>query len=155
MPLCLSPCMCKSHDTTYNSVHVCGLRKIVYPCTCASGTCMIKLPATPHLPPTYSYSSFLSLSLFPFPPDLLQLTSSPHCQMSVLVDLVSDRLRNTNWVVVFKGLIVSHNLMSLGNEVRSFKKKTESLLCVIMICLNGVRPFLNGLAVDLYVFSRA
>ena len=65
----------------------------------------------------------LFLSLFPFPPDLLQLTSSPHCQMSVLVDLVSDRLRNTNWVVVFKGLIVSHNLMSLGNEVRSLKKK--------------------------------
>ena len=74
--------------------------------------------------------------------------------MSVLVDLVSDRLRNTNWVVVFKGLIVSHNLMSLGNEVRSFKK-TESLLCVIMICLNGVRPFLNGLAVHLHVFGRA
>lgn len=47
---------------------------------------------------------------------LLQLTSSPHCQIPVLVDLVGDRLRNTNWVVVFKGLIVSHNLMSLGNE---------------------------------------
>lgn len=47
------------------------------------------------------------------------MTSSPHCQISTLVDLVADRLRNSNWVVVFKALIVSHNLMSLGNEVSS------------------------------------
>ena len=117
-------------------------------------SCHPPSPCSP-LPHTHTHtlslssSSSLSPPLPPLPPsfriplDLLQLTSSPHCQMSILVDLVGDRLRNTNWVVVFKGLIVSHNLMSLGNEVCFFKKLNPIIYveCVIMVCLNGVRPF--------------
>lgn len=37
--------------------------------------------------------------------------------MVVLVDLLNDRLRHSSWVVVFKCLIVAHNLVTLGNEV--------------------------------------
>lgn len=49
--------------------------------------------------------------------DLLNLTNHPRCQFATLVDLIAERLKHTSWVVVFKGLILSHNLMSLGNEV--------------------------------------
>jgi len=51
------------------------------------------------------------------PIDLIQLTNDPHCSLPMLVDMLSDRFRNSNWVVVFKALIVTHNLMTLGNEV--------------------------------------
>jgi len=37
--------------------------------------------------------------------------------MSMIGDLLSERLKDRNWVVVFKTLILSHNLMSLGHEV--------------------------------------
>ncbi|XP_064404665.1 phosphatidylinositol-binding clathrin assembly protein-like isoform X2 [Halichondria panicea] len=47
---------------------------------------------------------------------LLQITNNPVTRMSVLADLISERLKDKNWVVAFKTLIVSHNLMSLGHE---------------------------------------
>ncbi len=50
---------------------------------------------------------------------LLQITNNPHAQIAVLVDLVSERLKDKNWVVAFKTLIVSHNLMTLGHEVHT------------------------------------
>ena len=74
--------------------------------------------------------------------------------MSVLVDLVGDRLRNGSWVVVFKGLIVSHNLMSLGNEVGYICVfHNMNVPCVfmcrvlLMIRLNRVKPFMNELLI--------
>ena len=48
---------------------------------------------------------------------LIQLTNDPQCSLTTLADLINDRMRNSSWVVVFKALIVSHNLMTLGNEV--------------------------------------
>jgi len=49
--------------------------------------------------------------------DLINLTNDPHCSMATLSDLMFERLKNTSWVVVFKNMIVAHNLMTLGNEV--------------------------------------
>ena len=49
--------------------------------------------------------------------DLINLTNDPHCSMVSLADLLFERLKNTSWVVVFKDLITTHNLMTLGNEV--------------------------------------
>ena len=50
--------------------------------------------------------------------DLITLTNNPHVSMSLLVDMLGERLRNANWIVVFKSLITTHNLMTLGNEVQ-------------------------------------
>lgn len=47
---------------------------------------------------------------------LIHLTSDPACHIPNLADLLNERLRNSKWVVVFKGLILAHNLMTLGNE---------------------------------------
>lgn len=49
--------------------------------------------------------------------DLIHMTNDPKVSMPVLADLIADRLRVNNWVVAFKALITSHNLMTLGNEV--------------------------------------
>ena len=49
--------------------------------------------------------------------DLIHMTNDPKVSMPVLADLLADRLRINNWVVAFKALITSHNLMTLGNEV--------------------------------------
>jgi len=49
--------------------------------------------------------------------DLLQLTNDPKCQFTILADLIGDRLKHNSWVVVFKTLILSHNLMTIGNDV--------------------------------------
>ena len=49
--------------------------------------------------------------------DLINLTNDPHCSMVSLADLLFERLKNTSWVVVFKNLVTTHNLMTLGNEV--------------------------------------
>ena len=38
--------------------------------------------------------------------------------MPELADMMLERTRNGNWVVVFKALISTHNLMVLGNGVR-------------------------------------
>lgn len=51
--------------------------------------------------------------------------------MSVLADLISERLKDKNWVVAFKTLIVSHNLMSLGHEVSSLST-THTLVYTIL-----------------------
>ena len=45
------------------------------------------------------------------------MTNDSKVSMPVLADLLADRLRINNWVVAFKALITSHNLMTLGNEV--------------------------------------
>lgn len=47
---------------------------------------------------------------------LITLTNNPHVSMSLLVDMLGERFRNANWIVVFKSLITTHNLMTLGNE---------------------------------------
>lgn len=49
--------------------------------------------------------------------DLIHMTNDPRVSMPVMADLLADRLRINNWVVAFKALITSHNLMTLGNEV--------------------------------------
>ncbi len=41
--------------------------------------------------------------------------------MVIISDMLGERLHNTNWVVVFKALIASHTLMTLGNEVSLLK----------------------------------
>ena len=58
----------------------------------------------------------LSLSLLPL--DLINLTNDPHCSMATLADYIFERLKNTSWVVVFKNLVLAHNLITLGNEVK-------------------------------------
>ena len=74
-----------------------------------------------HLPTALLSIGFHSFSLrdpaFHAPTDLINLTNDPHCSMATLSDLMFERLKNTSWVVVFKNLIVAHNLMTLGNEV--------------------------------------
>lgn len=45
------------------------------------------------------------------------MTNDPKVSMPVMADLLADRLRINNWIVAFKALITSHNLMTLGNEV--------------------------------------
>lgn len=37
--------------------------------------------------------------------------------MPELADMMLERTRNGSWVVVFKALISTHNLLVLGNEV--------------------------------------
>lgn len=75
-----------------------------------SGCMHLTLSLLPPSPPLLS-----SLS----PADLIQLTNDPNCQIPILVDMVSARLHNTSWVIVFKALILTHNLMTLGNEVQA------------------------------------
>ena len=74
--------------------------------------CTSLYPWSP-LPPSPPLLSSLS------PADLIQLTNDPNCQIPILVDMVSARLHNTSWVIVFKALILTHNLMTLGNEVQA------------------------------------
>ncbi|XP_065907439.1 phosphatidylinositol-binding clathrin assembly protein LAP-like [Dysidea avara] len=47
---------------------------------------------------------------------LIHMTNDSKVSMPVMVDLLADRLRINNWVVAFKALVTSHNLMTLGNE---------------------------------------
>ena len=37
--------------------------------------------------------------------------------MVVISDMLGERFHNSNWIVVFKALITSHTLITLGNEV--------------------------------------
>lgn len=47
---------------------------------------------------------------------LIQLTSDPKCSMPTVLDMITDRSKNSSWVVVLKLLVTTHNLMTLGNE---------------------------------------
>ena len=49
---------------------------------------------------------------------LITLTNNPQVSMPTLVDMLGERLTNSSWVVVMKALITTHNLITLGNEVR-------------------------------------
>jgi len=49
--------------------------------------------------------------------DLIHMSNDSKVSMPVLADLLADRFRVNNWIVAFKALITSHNLMTLGNEV--------------------------------------
>lgn len=65
----------------------------------------------------------MSALLPPPPPSpactvLIGLTEDQRMSMPELADMMLERTRNGNWVVVFKALISTHNLMVLGNEVR-------------------------------------
>lgn len=48
---------------------------------------------------------------------LLALTNNHQADMVAVADMLGERVHNTNWVVVFKALITSHTLITLGNEV--------------------------------------
>ena len=60
------------------------------------------------------------------------MTNDAKVSMPVMADLLADRLRINNWVVAFKALITSHNLMTLGNEV-------IAIVTDIWIC-NSISP---------------
>jgi len=91
------------------------------------------------------------------PIDLIQLTNDPHCSLPMLVDMLSDRFRNSNWVVVFKALIVTHNLMTLGNEkffqcmatrthtfsLENFSDKTDLLAADMSTFVRKYSQYLN------------
>ena len=65
---------------------------------------------------SFSYPFTVGVSYYA---DLIHMTNDPKVSMPVMADLLADRLRINNWVVAFKALITSHNLMTLGNEVTS------------------------------------
>ena len=71
---------------------------------------------------------------------LIRLTEDPNVSMPDIVGMLSERLRNSNWVVVFKALITTHNLMVLGNEV-GILHHTYVRTC-IQLKLNFRRPVL-------------
>ncbi|CAB0006329.1 unnamed protein product [Nesidiocoris tenuis] len=47
---------------------------------------------------------------------LVHCTNEPNVSIPQLANLLIERTQNTNWVVVFKGLITVHHLMCYGNE---------------------------------------
>ncbi|XP_025096809.1 phosphatidylinositol-binding clathrin assembly protein LAP-like isoform X17 [Pomacea canaliculata] len=47
---------------------------------------------------------------------LLQCTNEPNVSIPQLADLLIERTQHSSWVVVFKALITTHNLMNYGNE---------------------------------------
>jgi len=59
----------------------------------------------------------MATNVFCFFLDLIHMTNDSKVSMPVLADLLADRLRVNNWIVAFKALITSHNLLTLGNEV--------------------------------------
>ena len=65
-------------------------------------------------------TAFVLSDLFPAPPPsaLINLTNNPHVSIPQMLDMFGERFRIYNWIIVFKGLITAHNLMTLGSEVR-------------------------------------
>ncbi|XP_036321781.1 phosphatidylinositol-binding clathrin assembly protein LAP [Rhagoletis pomonella] len=47
---------------------------------------------------------------------LVHCTNEPNVSIPHLANLLIERSQNTNWVVVYKALITTHNLMAYGNE---------------------------------------
>ncbi|XP_048765380.1 phosphatidylinositol-binding clathrin assembly protein LAP-like isoform X33 [Ostrea edulis] len=47
---------------------------------------------------------------------LIQCTNEPNVSIPQLADLLIERTQHQNWVMVFKALITTHNLMNYGNE---------------------------------------
>jgi hypothetical protein len=70
--------------------------------------------------------------------------------MATLADYIFERLKNTSWVVVFKNLILAHNLITLGNE--------KFLQCIATrassFTLDTFTDGTDGLATEMSVFVR-
>ena len=52
-----------------------------------------------------------------FRSDLIQCTNEMNVNIPQLADTLFERTASTSWVVVFKSLTATHNLMVYGNEV--------------------------------------
>jgi hypothetical protein len=90
---------------------------------------------------------------------LINMTNDPHCSMATLADYLVERLKNTSWVVVFKDLITTHNLMTLGNEkflqcvatransftVDSFTDRTDSLAMEMSVFVRRYAKYLGSM----------
>ncbi|EDS37713.1 phosphatidylinositol-binding clathrin assembly protein [Culex quinquefasciatus] len=48
--------------------------------------------------------------------DLVHCTNEPNVSIPHLANLLLERTQNTNWVVVYKGLITTHHILAYGNE---------------------------------------
>ena len=70
--------------------------------------------------------------------DLIHMTNDAKVSMPVMADLLADRLRINNWVVAFKALITSHNLITLGNEVITMV--TDRCICNFMPPVCNLSP---------------
>ncbi|CAI7999864.1 Phosphatidylinositol-binding clathrin assembly protein [Geodia barretti] len=81
---------------------------------------------------------------------LINLTNDPHCSMATLADYIFERLKNTSWVVVFKNLVLAHNLITLGNE--------KFLQCIATRAssfeLDSFTDRTDGIATEMSVFVR-
>ena len=91
--------------------------------------------------------------------DLIHMTNDAKVSMPVMADLLADRLRINNWVVAFKALITSHNLITLGNEVITIVTDmciyvTLCLLFAIyhlMVCVININAYLCNLHYKLVI----
>ena len=52
--------------------------------------------------------------------DLIQCTNEMNVNIPQLADTLFERTTSTSWVVVFKSLIATQQLMVYGNEVKPF-----------------------------------
>lgn len=86
------------------------------------------------VPAKISDREILVTALFALFIDLIHMTNDPKVSMPVLADLLADRLRVNNWVVAFKALITSHNLMTLGNEVTHFQSHVTVSCSQCVLC---------------------
>lgn len=71
------------------------------------------------------YSFFLSL-------DLIQCTNEMNVNIPQLADTLFERTANTSWVVVFKSLTTTHQLMVYGNEVGTRRCSRYSSASVVL-----------------------
>ena len=62
------------------------------------------------------WKCILCFSFF-FCSDLIQCTNEMNVNIPQLADTLFERTASTSWVVVFKSLTATHNLMVYGNEV--------------------------------------
>ncbi|TPP64877.1 hypothetical protein FGIG_01018 [Fasciola gigantica] len=49
---------------------------------------------------------------------LVNCSNEPNVSIPLLAGLLVERTQEKSWVIVFKALITTHNLMNFGNEVR-------------------------------------
>lgn len=52
-----------------------------------------------------------------FSTDLVNCSNEPNVSIPLLAGLLVERTQEKSWVIVFKALITTHNLMNFGNEV--------------------------------------
>lgn len=81
---------------------------------------------------------------------LINMTNDPNCSMATLADYIFERMKNTSWVVVFKNLIMTHNLMTLGNEkfLQCLATRANSIL------LDSFTDRTDTMATEMSVFVR-